>query len=318
MAFSARLSKTLFMLLEYFVTEWCGFMSLIEEVISSGDLLEFLEHMDGVLEVYGGTRRNERVVAVALQNSLFPLCSLYDPAYAKHLRGSIIVLRNVNVPPEFYQKIFPPGKWSTELDLLFLNVPTVFGHPLEGALNFHVEVEVSERADIGTELTRLTKIREYFEDKGVWINPILVCRGYKRWDRSFKIPIIDIADLEKIIEFNPPTSLDDIPGASYDWATSSIQILKYVAERGKIRSVRELWDNRESLRQMNHDKFLREGRLAHNDHEDFNYSFMPRINQILDKMCRKGLLNRNPNGEYELTVDGRDVLATYLSFGGAK
>jgi hypothetical protein len=293
-------------------------MSPIDDVISSGDLLGFLECMDRVLEVYGGTRRNERVAAVALQNSFFPLCTLYDADYARQLHNEIIVLRNVNISADLYHKIFHMGKWGTELDLLFLNVPTVLGHPLEGGLNFHVEVEVSEKADIGTELTRLTYIRGYFKKMKVEINPVLVCRGHKRWDEDLKIPIIDIADLERIIKFDPPTSLDDIPGLSYDWAASSIQILKYVAERGKIKSVKELWDNCKSLRQMNHDKFLRDGRLTLNDYEDFNFSFMPRINQILDKMCKNGLLNRNLHGEYELTVDGRDVLATYLSFGGAK
>jgi hypothetical protein len=292
-------------------------MSPIDDVISSGDLLGFLERMDRVLEVYGGTRRNERVAAVALQNSFFPLCSLYDADYARQLRSSIIVLRNVNIGADLYQKIFPPEKWGTELDLLFLNVPTLLGHTLDDGLNFHVEVEVGEKA-IGTELIRLTYIRGYFKKIKVGINPVLVCRGHKRWDEINKIPIIDIADLERFIEFNPPTSLDDIPGLSYDWAASSIQILKYVAERGKIKSVKELWDNCKSLRQMNHDKFLRDGRLTLNDYEDFNFSFMPRINQILDKMCKNGLLNRNLHGEYELTVDGRDVLATYLSFGGAK
>ena len=291
-------------------------MALIDDVISSRNLLEFLERMDRVLEVYGGTRRNERVVAVALRNSLFPLCSLCDPDYTRQLRNHIIVLRNVNISTNFYQKIFPPGKWGTELDLLFLNVPTVFGHSLDGGLNFHVEVEVEERADIGTELTRLAYIREYFKNMGVQINSVLVCRGYKGWDRSFKIPVIDILDLEKIVEFNSPTSLDDIPGLSYDWAASSIQILKYVAEKGRVRSVKELWGNCVNLRQMDHDKFLRDGRVNRGDYEDYSHSFEPRISQILDKMCKKGLLERDAQGEYELTKDGRDILATYYSFGG--
>jgi hypothetical protein len=34
-------------------------MSPIDDVISSGNLLEFLERMDRVLEVYGGTRRRK-------------------------------------------------------------------------------------------------------------------------------------------------------------------------------------------------------------------------------------------------------------------
>gem|GEM_PF-6827958 len=202
--------------------------------------------------------------------------------------------------------------------MLFLNVPTVFGHMLEGGLNFHVEVEVGEKTDIGTELTRLTYLRDYFKEKGIEVNPVLVCRGYKRWDKSVKIPIIDIADLERIVEINPPTSLDDIPGLSYDWAASSIQILKYVAEKGRIRSIRELWDNCKVLRQMNHEKFLKDGKISQNDYEDYTFSFTPRINQILDKMCKKGLLTRNLQGEYELTADGRDILGMYLSFGGEK
>jgi len=291
-------------------------MALIDDVISSRNLLEFLERMDRVLEVYGGTRRNERVVAVALRNSLFPLCSLCDLDYSRQLRNNIIVLRNVNITTNFYPKIFPPGKWGTELDLLFLDVPTVFGHSLEGGLNFHVEVEVGGKADIGTELIRLAKISEYFKNMGVQINSVLVCKGYKGWDRSFKIPVIDIVDLEKTVEFNPPTSLKDIPGLSYDWAASSIQILKYVAEKGRVRSVKELWDSCVNLRQMNHDKFLREGKINRGDYEDYNLSFESRISQILDKMCKKGLLNRDALGEYELTRDGRDILATYFSIEG--
>jgi len=145
---------------------------------------------------------------------------------------------------------------------------------------------------------------------------VLVCRGYKGWDRSFKIPVIDILDLEKIVEFNSPTSLDDIPGLSYDWAASSIQILKYVAEKGRVRSVKELWDGCVNLRQMDHGKFLREGRVNRGDYEDYSHSFEPRISQILDKMCRKGLLSRNMQGEYELSRDGRDILATYFSLEG--
>ena len=291
-------------------------MTLIDDVISSENLLEFLERMDRVLEVYGGTRRNERVVAVALRNSLFPLCSLCDLDYTGQLRNSIIVLRNVNISANFYQQIFPPGKWGTELDLLFLDVPTVFGHSLEDGLNFHVEVEVGEKADIGTELTRLAYIREYFKKMGVQINSVLVSKGYKCWDMSFKIPVIDIVDLEKTVECDPPTSLDDIPGLSYDWAASSIQILKYVGEKGRVRSVKELWDGCVNLRQMDHDKFLRDGRINRGDYEDYSHSFEPRISQILDKMCKKGLLERDAQGEYELTRDGRDILATYYSLGG--
>jgi hypothetical protein len=89
------------------------------------------------------------VAAVAFQNLFLHLCSLYDPAHAEDLRSNMKVLRNVDIGSDLYQKIFPPGKWSTELDILFLNLPTPLGHPLEGGLNFHVEVEVGERADIG-------------------------------------------------------------------------------------------------------------------------------------------------------------------------
>jgi hypothetical protein len=69
---------------------------------------------------------------------------------------------------------------------------------------------------------------------------------------------------------------------------------------------------------MNHDKFLRDGRINEGDYEDYNFSFVPRISQILDKMCKKGLLNRNEHGEYELTIDGRDILATYFSLRGGE
>ena len=68
---------------------------------------------------------------------------------------------------------------------------------------------------------------------------------------------------------------------------------------------------------MDHDKFLREGKINRWEYEDYSHSFEPRISQILDKMCKKGLLNRDAQCEYELTRDGRDILATYFSIKGA-
>jgi|GEM_PF-5168548 len=71
-------------------------MGLVDEAISSENLLQLLEYMDKILEIYGGTRRSERVAAIAIQNSFFPLCSLYDTIYAGQLRNNIIVLKKPN------------------------------------------------------------------------------------------------------------------------------------------------------------------------------------------------------------------------------
>lgn len=136
-------------------------------------------------------------------------------------------------------------------------MPTVFGHPSDGYLNFNVEVEVGEKAQIGTELTRLTYFKEYLSDKGVKIHPILVCRGYSRWDKSQKIPIIDITDLEKIVEINPPTSLNDIPGLAYDDAATALRILEFVVKRGRFKNQKELWDDCVDLRRLNNEKVFR-------------------------------------------------------------
>jgi len=295
-------------------------MTLIDETIASQNLLQLLERLDRILEIYGGTRKNERTATIALYNSLFPLSSMYSINHTKVLFNEMIVMRNVNIDREIYDKVFkgpPLGQTKTELDLFFLNAPTVIGHPSKGKINFYVEIEMG---DVSSEEQHLTRLRRYFKEKGLEIYPILVCSQYKDWDDTFELPILDISDLEKIAESVPITSLDDLPGVAYEWAATSLRILEYIASRGEVDINREinfrsgLWEACPSLKQHDFRKLIERGKISAEDYEDFNVSFRNRINSVFRKMHEKGLLNKNERGNYELSIDGRDILACYLSF----
>jgi len=295
-------------------------MTLVDEAISSQSLLQLLEYLDRILEIYGTTRKNERVAATTLLHSFCPLGSICDPNYTKKKLKEIIVMRNVPLDAEIYNKVFGVpfrfGQKKTELDLFFLNVPTVVGHPTEGKLNFYVEIEMGE--DIGAELHNEIKIRDYFEGK-LDLYPILVCKQRVGWEKSYKIPVFNMEDLEKIAEFIPIKSIEDVPGAAYEWAATSLQILHYVArnkevDRNKIINFRDgLWNTYPNLRQHNFRKLVETGTISSEDYEDF-LDFRQRLMAIFNKMVEEGLLNKNEEGKYELSIDGRDILGCYLSF----
>jgi hypothetical protein len=294
-------------------------MGLIDEAIASDNLLQLLEYVDKILEIYGGTRKNERVATIAIYNSLFPLASLYDLEHINSLRRKMIVLRNVLIDSDTYRKIFarapPLGRGKTELDLFFINVPTIVGHPSEGRINFYVEIEMG---DVSSEMQHLPRLRHFFRDKGVEIYPILVCNEYKAWDDTFEIPCFAIGDLEKVVDSYSITSLENIPGIGYEWAATSIEILDYISAKGDVDLSKEinfksgLWDARPSLRRQDFGKLIEKGRISADDYEDYT-SFRDRMHSIFQKMHEKGLLVRNERERYELSIDGRDLLGCYLS-----
>ena len=296
-------------------------MTLVDEAISAQNLLHLLEYLDKILEIYGATRKNERIATIALFHSLFPLGSICDASHTKFLLKEMIAMRNVNIETEIYNKIFkgpPLGRKKTELDLFFLNVPTVLGHPSEGKINFYVEIEMGE--DVSSEMQHLPRLRRYFKDKGLEVYPMLVCKEYKGWDDEFNIPILNIEDLEKMVELISARTLDDIPGVAYEWAATSLQILNYVAlnrevDFNKMINYKSgLWDSCPNLRQHSLNKLI-EGKISSEDYEDFQ-EFRNRMMSIYTKMIEKGLLIRDEKGGCELSTDGRDILGCYHSFKG--
>lgn len=294
-------------------------MTLVDEAVSSESLLQLLERLDRVLEIYGTTRKNERVATIALFKSLCPIGPICSISHTKSVLDKMIVMRNVNIDTETYRKIFrgpPLGRQKTELDLFFLNVPTVMGHSSEGKTNFYVEIEMGE---VSSEMQHLPRLRRYFKQKQLEVYPILICKQYNDWDDSFNIPILDMEDLERMIELIPIRSLVDIPGVGYEWAATSLQILQYVALHRDVDSNKMinykggLWDTYPNLRQYNFRKLIETGKISAEDSEDF-LQFRQRMTSIFRKMVEKGLLNKTERGKYELSIDGRDILGCYLSF----
>ena len=296
-----------------------GLMTLVDEAISSQDLLQLLEYLDKILEVYGTTRKNERIATIALFDSLCPLGPTSSEDHTKSVLDEVIVMRNVNIATEIYGKIFrgpPLGRKKTELDVFFLNVPTIVGHSSEGRINFYVEIEMGE---VSSEMQHLPRLRRYFKEKKLEIYPILVCKQFKDWDYSFNIPILDIEDLESMIDLIQIKSLNDIPGLAYEWAATSLQILQYVALHREVdpntminyRS--GLWDSHPNLRQHDFRRLVERGKISSEDFEDF-LQFRQRMTSIFKKMVEKGLLNRREREKCEVSIDGRDILGCYTSF----
>ena len=295
-------------------------MTLVDRVISSQSLLQLLEHLDKILEVYGTTRKNERTATIGLFHSLCPLGLICNNYHTKSVLNKIIIMRDMRVDKESHDKIFgtfPLGRKKTELDLFFLNVPTVIGHLSKGKINFYVEIEMGE--DISPEIHNTIRLQKYFMGMGLEVYPILVCKQFKGWDSTFDIPILDIQDLEKMTELISIRSLADVPGVAYDWAATCLQILQYAALRREvdpntmINYKSGLWNTHANLRQHSFRKFIGKGRISAEDYEDF-LQFRQRMTSISKKMIAKGLLNKNERGNYELSIDGRDILGCYLNF----
>ena len=294
-------------------------MTLIDEAVSSENLLQLLEYLDKILEVYGTTRKNERTATIALFYSLCPLCLACGEKHTKSVLGEVIVMRDMRVDMETHDRIFgklPLGRKMTEFDLFFLNVPTIIGHSSKGKMNFYVEIEMGE--DVSPELQNTKRLQNYFREMGLDVYPILVCRRYKGWDSTFNMPILDIHDLEKMTELILIRSLADIPGVAYEWAATCLQILQYVAyhrvvdPNTMINYKSGLWNTHPDLRQHNFKSFIEHGRIVAKDYEDF-VNFRQRMFSVSKKMVEKGLLKKNERGGYELSIDGRDILGCYLN-----
>ncbi|MEM2868613.1 MAG: hypothetical protein QXR84_09060, partial [Candidatus Bathyarchaeia archaeon] len=180
---------------------------------------------------------------------------------------------------------------------------------------FYVEIEMG---DVSIELQHLTRLRKYFKQLNTIIYPVLVCKGYKGWDDAFEIPCFDISDLEKISELISIRGIEDIPGLAYEWSASALKILEYIMRRQKVSIAKDvnfrdgLWNTCPELRQHDFSRFVNNGRISFNDYEDFSY-FRQRMMSIMRRMHEKGLLSLDDDGNYELTADGRDILACYLS-----
>jgi len=295
----------------------------LDQVISSDNLLGLLEGLDRILGVWGTTRKHERVAAVSLFNHMASLGLMADPEHASKALSDMVVMRNIVLEQSDYKEMFSspyrmPQK-TTELDLLFLNAPSVFGHPTGGKLNFYVEVEM--HGELGQAENRVRNLRRYFRDRQLELYPIIVLPERIRYDEDLRTVFLDIRDLQKLVELAPPRTLRDIPGTSYDWSATSLQILHHVARHKAVDvdilvSKREgLWNQCPTVRQHDFKAFLRRGIMQTQDIEDFQFQFAPRLRAIFEKMVERRLLAKNTEGRYELTTDGRDLLACYLSFG---
>ena len=278
--------------------------NLLKMLFDADNFLALLERFDRFIGVYGVHKGNERTVAVAFFHSIMSWIDFLDEEDRNRIRREIIVFRNLKLEREDVEKIYEVfGKGKTELDLFFINVPTIFGH--KANLNFYIEVEMGK--NIVEELVRLTQLRNFFKRRGKKLYAILVAPNIRncRWPES-DIFMYNYDDIKRIAYSIRLGSLKDIPGIAYDSSATSLFLLDYIA-RGQRKTklfIKELWDNAPELVRMDYRKYFYKDVL---EREDFNFSFTPRINNLLDKLKGNGLIVEK-DGVYKLTINGRDLL----------
>ena len=109
-------------------------------------LLEFINEYDRTTYVQA-TKEYERTALFRLFSLVgcFGLQLCQTPFDTAHLMKGTKVLRNIRFTDQRVAKeidrIIGTSQQQTEADAIFLNVPTVFGHPSEDAINCVVEVE---------------------------------------------------------------------------------------------------------------------------------------------------------------------------------
>lgn len=204
-------------------------------------LLQAIEELG---KIFGENQKYERRVAIYIN---------YLLTYFGFVEHAPMVLRNVKVnlkdpDVESIFQYFGPRQEKTDLDILFLNTPTIFGHQAEN--NYYIEVEMAGRNDIS--LRRLEEFATSCEDRGTNLFPILITRFVREpWMRG-GVQIINFDELHKMAKWalRELSTPKDVPGLAYDQASLCLHILDRLSE--------STWTMKDNLvKQLEKDKLLR-------------------------------------------------------------
>lgn len=197
------------------------------------NLLKIIDDLDDLL--FNGRQKNERHAATDLHNILFSFGLSIDHNYVAQRFPYVIRNLTVSLKDEHIKQIFPilggTGQESTELDILFINAPSLLGHGAK--LNYYVEVETQQRDPMAFQ--RLLDFTGFCKCKGIDLFPILVTSmrgsGYVQ-----DICVINIDDLRKSGFFyeHYMNNIGQIPGLAYDDAASCFYILDLVSRAERV------------------------------------------------------------------------------------
>lgn len=204
--------------------------------------LELIHSLDDKL--FNGNQKNERTVAVLINDLLNLFPSMIEPEKYKLRLPIVIRNQTINLQKESIKKFFPivhSAFNSTELDILFLDAISIFGH--KSSVNYFIEVEMRER-DVHA-FQRLHDFSKACIDRGISLYSILVSNSRKTGFLDDFVCAINISDFNDWLN-NGVTTINsplDIPGVAYDNAAIAYYLLDYI-------STRERMDRDEILRHL--------------------------------------------------------------------
>ena len=293
-------------------------------------LLKFINEYDRTTYVQA-TKEYERTALFRLFSLVgcfgLQLCQTeFDTA---HLMGGTKVLRNIRFTDQRVAKeidrIIGTSQQRTEADAIFLNVPTVFGHPSEDAINYVVEVE-RKTVDFYKARDRAKGLSRFLSTvTGLKFYPICVFYAIEEDIITDGVPIFSQATLEAMTALSLPKHLTDIPGYADDNAVMDLSILKAMSYVGALVGLDEILQQLEELtnggcrgyqiQESELSAFIgQRGTLALNDifTRTTRAQFEQKVIARLKKLATKGLILKQSLG-YELTTEGSDVVIRLMT-----
>jgi hypothetical protein len=288
-------------------------------------LLQFINEYDRITYSQA-TREYERTALFRLFSLVgcfgLQLCQTeFDTA---HLMEGTKVLRNIRFTDQHVAKeidrIIGTSQQRTEADAIFLNVPTVFGHPSEGAINYVVEVE-RKTVDFYKARDRAKGLSRFLSTvTGLKFYPICVFYTIEEDMITDGVPIFSQATLEAMTELSRPEHLTDIPGYANDNAVMDLLILKAMSYVGASVRLDEILQQLEEttsgdcrgyhIQESELSAFIgHHGTLTLNDifPRTTRAQFEQKVVARVKKLATKGLVLEQ-SLRYELTREGSDMV----------
>jgi len=191
---------------------------------------EFINELDEYL--FNGLHKNERIVAILLDKLMHSLPHIIDPNKTREYSPIIIRNQTINLQKESVRDIFPilssSRQKTTDIDILFINVTSIFGH--RSSINYYVEVEMADRDEKAYQ--RLFDFSNYCTNRGIALFPILVTnRRVTRFIQN--CCIINISELISWsnISFVDVRSPLDVPGVAWDDSAIVYHILDLISRK---------------------------------------------------------------------------------------
>lgn len=200
------------------------------------------------------------------------------------------------------------GQPTTELDILYLNAPSILGH--KSSINYYIEVEMANRDILAYQ--RLGDFAGYCESIDITLFPILVT-NVRATGFIKDCCILNMDDLSKISPKTEITSPKQIPGLAWDNTAIAYYILETISQRymyQKNELFRKLLRDMRIIRpEINFDMIHKTRSLSRSIVYENTRDVSKRISNIFTRLEDFDLIKKtNDNKSYQLTPQGSEYI----------